>query len=242
MIVHNDPLLYIYFGDERTCLVRDVLMSDCSQEDLWGYEALARVKKMLHLDSLVLLKQMHSTNGFSVCDEKVGELLTNKQEGDFLITKREHTGLGVYTADCLPIIFYDTYNQAVGICHAGWPGSINKIALKMLDLMQEEFETRLDHLRIFFGPCAKVCCYEVTSEFEDHLDPFSYKEQVLVPFKEQLFFDLPLFNRLQLESVGVKKEAFHCRYNLCTICNVSFCSNRRDKESMRRQLTIVALK
>lgn len=242
MIVHNDPLLYIYFGDERTCLQRDIFMSNCSQEELFGYNELAGIKKILHLDSLVLLKQIHSTRGISVSGEKVHELLVHKEEGDFLVTQLEHTGLGVYTADCLPIIFYDTYNRAVGICHAGWPGSVNKIALKTIENMQKEFGTELDHLRIFFGPSAKVCCYAVTAEFKKHLEPFAYRDAVLVPYGDQLFFDLPLFNKLQLEAYGIKKDAFHCRYNLCTICNASFCSNRRDKESMKRQLTVVALK
>ncbi len=242
MIVHNDPLLYIYFGDERTCLERDIFMSDCTQEDLWGYDQLAGVKRILHLESLVLLRQMHSTEGVLVSDERFDELLMHKSEGDFLITQRELTGLGVYTADCLPIVFYDTCNRAVGICHAGWKGSVNKVALKTLEYMQKNFGTELDHLRIFFGPSAKVCCYEVTADFAKHLEPFPFKEQVLSSYDEQTFFDLPLFNKLQLESFGVKKGAFHCRYNLCTICNVSFCSNRRDKESMKRQLTVVALK
>ena len=242
MILHNDPLLYIYFGDERTCLKRELLMSDCSQEELWHHDQCARLKKALHIDSLIFLKQTHSAQGFLVRDDVMEDLLAHKAEGDFLITQRERTGLGVYTADCLPIVFYDTYNRAVGICHAGWPGSINSIALKTVERMQKDFSTDLDHVRIFFGPSAKVCCYEVSPEFESNLDPFDYKEKVLHRYGEQIFFDLPLFNKLQLVEFGVKKEAFHCTYNLCTICNASFCSNRRDKESMKRQLTVVALK
>lgn len=242
MIVHNDPLLYIYFGDERTCLERDILMSNCSQNELWAYGQLACVKKILHLDSLVLLKQTHSNRGIFVSDEKVCELLAVKQEGDFLTTRLEHMGLGVYTADCLPIIFYDTYNRAVGICHAGWSGSVNQVALKTVQSMQHDFGTDLNHLRIFFGPSAKVCCYEVTAEFVTHLAPFDYQEEVMSTYQERLFFDLPLFNKLQLEAYGVKKESFHCRYNICTICNASFCSSRRDKGSSERQLTVVALK
>ncbi len=242
MIVHNDPLLYIYFGDERTCMQRDLFMSNCSQQDLWSHAPLAGLKKILHLESLVLLKQIHGTQGFVVSEERVTSLLEKKEEGDFLITQREHTGLGVYTADCLPIIFYDTCNRAVGICHAGWRGSVDQVALKTLERMQHHFGTDLDHLRIFFGPSAKVCCYEVTPEFEKNLEYIAYKDQVLVAHGEQLFFNLPLFNKLQLESFGVKKEAFHCRYNLCTICNVSFCSSRRNGQNMQRQLTVVALK
>lgn len=242
MILHNDPLLSIYFGDERTCLQRDILMSNCSQDEMWKHEQLARIKKTLNIDSLVLLKQTHSSQGVLVGKNFISELLQNKAEGDYLITKEQRVGLGVYTADCLPIIFYDTYNRAVGICHAGWPGSVNYIALRTLERMQQDFNTALDHVRIFFGPSAKLCCYEVSQDFLKHLEPFEYKDQVIHSSGNQLFFDLPLFNKLQLLEAGVIKEAFHLNYNLCTICNASFCSNRRDKEIMKRQLTVVALK
>lgn len=242
MILHNDPLLYIYFGDERTCLERDIFMSDCSQEEMWHYQQLAGVKKILHLESLVLLRQTHSTVGVAVSDEKIDELLVTKQEGDYLTTQLEHTGLGVYTADCLPIIFYDTYNRAIGICHAGWVGSVNKIAVKTLQSMEETYGTDLNHVRIFFGPSAKPCCYQVGPEFEQHLEEYEFNDQLLSSYNEKLFFDLPLFNKLLLESYGMQKEAFHCKYNICTICNTSFCSSRRNKTSLNRQLTVVALK
>ncbi len=242
MILHSDPFLSISFGDARTCFKREFLMSNCSQNDLWAHEELARLKKVMHLKSLVLLRQTHSFAGVTVCDERMENLLIEKPEGDFLVTQLEHTGLAIYTADCLPIIFYDTYNRAIGICHAGWPGSINKIVIKTLENMQKNYGTELDHLRIFFGPSAKACCYVVTEEFRTKLEPFYFQDEVLVERADQLFFDLPLFNKLQLEDYGVRKEAFRFGYNLCTICDDSFCSVRRDKESMQRQLTVVALK
>ncbi len=239
MIIHNDPLLTIYFGDIRACFQRDFLMNDCSQEELWSHESMQRLKKIMKLDSLVMLKQKHSMKGVCVVPERMDELLSSKPEGDFLISQMEHTGLAVYTADCLPIVFFDTCNRVAGICHAGWVGSIGGVAIKTIESMQKEYGTDLNHVRIFFGPSAKRCCYEVTEEFEGYLKG---NEQVLIRNGEKLFFDLPLYNRLLLEEYGLKKEAFHGNYNVCTICNLSFCSNRREKELMRRQLAVVALK
>jgi copper oxidase (laccase) domain-containing protein len=53
---------------------------------------------------------------------------------------------------------------------------------------------------------------------------------------------LPLYNQLKLEKVGVNKKAIHLKYNLCTICDNSFCSHRREPIEAKRQITIVALK
>ncbi len=241
MIVHNDPLLYIYFGDARSACDRGFLMSDADQEALWSKETLARLKKMLHLEELVLLKQVHGTQGFAVSDERIADLLTAKQEGDYLVTQLPLAGLAVYTADCLPIVFYDTYNRAIGICHAGWIGSVASVAVATLKLMEETYGTELQHLRIFFGPSARACCYEVTEEFEERIEPH-FQSQVMSPHLDKLYFDLPLYNKLKLEAYGVPREAFHCQYNICTICHEGFCSNRRDRESLQRQLTVVALK
>lgn len=241
MIIHNDPLLSIYFGDARTACDRSFLMSDIDQNALCAQESIAQLKKMLRLDELVLLKQIHSTKGIAVSDEKITEILASKSEGDYLVTQRPSTGLGVYTADCLPIIFYDTCNRAVGIAHAGWVGSVAHVAIETLKLMQETYGTELEYVRIFFGPSARACCYQVTEEFRQHIEP-QFQEHVLIPHFEELYFDLPLYNKLKLEAYGVQKESFHCQYNICTICHESFCSNRRDRESLLRQLTVVALK
>ncbi len=237
MILHNDPLLSIYFGDARTGLHKDFLMEGHSQDELWKDDKLFSVKKLLRLESLVLLKQLHSAYGVTV-----RQTLPIHAEGDYLITNQILTGLGVYTADCLPIIFYDTVNRAVGICHSGWVGTMQSVAVSTLKKMQLEFGTDLDHVRIFFGPSAKLCCYEVGQEFEKNLKNVSFKEAVLVPKGNKLFFDLPLCNKLQLIEYGVKREAFHGNYNICTICNPSYCSSRRSNGSNERQLTIVALK
>ena len=238
MVLHNDPLLSIYFGDARSGLDRDFLMNDHSQNDLWRQEKLLSVKKLLRLTSLVLLKQIHSADGIAILDK---EPLV-KPEGDFLVTQKVLTGLGVYTADCLPIVFYDTVNRAVGICHAGWVGTVNGVAVCTLKRMQEEFGTDLDHVRIFFGPSAKLCCYVVGEDFKKNLEGSSLQDKVLVSKGDELFFDLPLCNKLQLVEYGVRRESFNEKYNGCTICNPSYCSSRRSKGSKERQLTIVTLK
>lgn len=242
MILHSDPLLSIYFGDARTGLQRDVCTQDCAQEDLWKNSSLNRIKKLMHLEKLLFLRQTHSDIGVVVSPEKAAALIGHKEEGDYLITQLGHIGLGVYTADCLPIVFYDSLSHASGICHAGWVGSVSNIAIKTLQAMEKEFGTKLEYIRIFFGPSARGCCYKVTPDFESNLKGFDFTDQVLFYRGEELFFDLPLFNRLRLEAYGIKKESFHCKYNICTICHDSFCSHRRQGALAARQLTVVALK
>lgn len=239
MILHSSPLVNICFGDSRDSIDPQEYNSKSSYK--W-INAFSGAKKFLKFDDIVVLKQVHSDNGQLVTQDNLTDLKLMQNEGDYIVTNLKNIGLAVLTADCLPIVFYDSYSNAIGICHAGWRGSFQEIAKATVIRMQEEFGTQLDRLSIFFGPSAKICCYKVDNKFKDNLKKFDYYKNTIIENNGNIFFNLPLFNQLQLQDMGIKKEAFHCKYSLCTICNGSFCSYRRDKEKSKRQVTIVALK
>ena len=58
--------------------------------------------------------------------------LTEKQllSGDGLITATPGLLLAIQTADCLPVILVDTQRHAVGVFHAGWRGTVQRIVEK----------------------------------------------------------------------------------------------------------------
>src|SRR6202021_3065113 len=107
------------------------------------------------------------------------------------------------TADCLPLIFYDTYNEVCAIVHAGWRGSVQGIAVKALQRLQNTFNTQRENLRIFLGPCAGMCCYSVGQDLIDEVKKFSFWQNVIEEREEKIFFDLAQFN-IQL----FKQEGF----------------------------------
>ena len=44
--------------------------------------------------------------------------------------------MGILTADCAPILFYDPINMIVGACHAGWKGALTGIIENTLIKME----------------------------------------------------------------------------------------------------------
>jgi len=44
-----------------------------------------------------------------------------------------------------------------------------------------------------------------------------------------------------LEKIGIDKKSIDLSYNFCTICNIEYCSYRREKEKSGRQMTIITL-
>lgn len=240
MLVHNNPLFSIYFGD-----IADNIrptQDDCPRgTDLLALDPYKKLTKLLHIEHLIFLRQMHTTTGMVITSKhEIGAFV---HMGDYLVTNQRQYGLGVMTADCLPIVFYDHMRHIAAIAHAGWKGSINRIAPQVVHVMQEMFDTQIDQLRIFFGPSAKSCCYYVGTEFYEHVSAFSFGQQVLYKHNHnKITFDLPLFNRLQLEEIGIAKEALNINYNICTICDPNYWSHRSDTRRDGRQMTVIALK
>lgn len=238
MILHKTPLFLIYFGDAKDELRPGAYLPDATKPIL-AQEPFAKLRKLMRLQELHFLHQVHGVAGVAVAAANTPPPFG--VDGDYLITDRQKVGLGVMTADCLPIIVHDRVHNVVGIAHAGWRGAVADIARVMLERMQQEYQTDLDEVRIFFGPSAKACCYTVGAEFSKNLEAVPDFESVLHEREDGIYFDLPAFNRLQLERLGIKKEAINTDYNICTICHEKYCSYRRQKEIACRQMTVVCL-
>lgn len=236
MVLHNDSAFTIYFGDSQDHCVK----SNYTEISIQEFE---KIKKNLNLENLIFLKQVHGTDGaiFTNKSQLNQNLTIFPQNGDFLITNLKNVGIGVLTADCLPVVFYDSEKKLAAVVHAGWRGAVANINEKVIKNMQEKFETNIENFKIFFGPCAKSCCYQVQEEFAQNPEILKYSKDVILKKNNSLFFDLPKFVKLQLLNLGIKEKQIDTSYNLCTICNSNFHSYRRGKESSGRQATIISL-
>lgn len=60
------------------------------------------------------------------------------QDTDGLVTNVPGVLLTSFYADCVPLYFYDPVQQAVGLAHAGWKGTVAGIAVSMVETMERE--------------------------------------------------------------------------------------------------------
>jgi hypothetical protein len=226
-------------SEQQTSTQKDSLLQESVQ-----HGSLSQTPAQLSLlKSVVLLKQIHSMQGLCVTNDNLISLTTApRHEGDFLCTSLPGIGIGVLTADCLPMAFYDPVNHAAAIVHAGWRGMLDGIGAQTLQSMRDSFGTRPEDLQVFIGPCAKQCCYQVGEDFLQHLKSFSWVDKVIERRENGLFFNLPLCNSLLLQDAGVRSTSISYTYNECTICNFSFCSYRRDAAASCRQLALIVLR
>jgi YfiH family protein len=108
---------------------------------------------------LVLLRQIHS-DVIHLAENAPPAAL----QGDALITSTPGILLAVQTADCVPVLLADTRRRAVAAIHAGWRGTLARIAAKALGRMQMEFGTRAADVVAAIGPAIHRCSYEVGPE------------------------------------------------------------------------------
>ena len=243
MLFYDNSLLAICFGNRENKLYPDEYLNLSKDRNILEKEPFAKLQKLLDIEYLTFLKQTHSTNGLVVTHDHM-TMPSFTHEGDFLITDIPSIGLGIMTADCLPLIINDPVHNVIATVHAGWKGTINNIAITVIKKMQKLFKTNLDNVHLIFGPSAKKCCYQVSENFVSYIrnNTLVNDKKVLHRKNGKLFFDLPGFNQFLLEAAGIKKNAFCLDYNICTICDNQFFSYRRQGEQAGRQMTIAHLK
>ena len=69
---------------------------------------------------IILLNQVHS-NKFHYISKH--SKFNYKFEGDALVTDKKNIPIAVLTADCAPILIYDTNKEMIATIHAGWRGA-----------------------------------------------------------------------------------------------------------------------
>jgi hypothetical protein len=211
---------------------------------------------------LITGKQIHSDIVHCVSDPPDHVLA-----GDGLITRTPGILLAVLTADCLPIIVVDTRLHAVGVFHAGWRGTLKRIAEKGVGEMRRQFGSRPTDLKAAIGPGIRACCYQVGAEIRDKFDgQFSYAKELFRETKEsdevrekypllflsarapghselpqKIFLNLAEANRRQLIEAGVPaKNVFDL--DQCTSCRPDlFFSHRAEKGVTGRMIAAVGL-
>lgn len=199
------------------------------------------IADLIQTKSMVFLRQEHGVQGRLI--ELTDEYSYFFQSvGDYLITQKKNCGLGIVTADCLPIILYDPLTHTASIIHAGWKGLVSEIFQMTLQDMMDKIGVLPKNLQIYLGPAARPCCYEVQQDFIDQFAQYrQYFDDFFTKRDDKTYFDSRAFVLVIARNLGIEHEKIYTRYNVCTICDQSFCSYRREKEKARRQITIICL-
>lgn len=198
-----------------------------------GINNLNNLKNWFPVKEVTYLNQIHSDKIF-IADN-------NSYCGDALITNEVDRAIGVFTADCVPIILIDHEHNAIATIHSGWKGTVNNIATKTIKEMIKTYNTDVSKLKVLIGPHIRKCCFEVGEEIIElfNKNKLFTKDMVI----NNRYIDLEGYILSCLKSEGVNSENI-ILVNLCTYCNskLKMHSYRRDKLSYGRMFSFAFIK
>ena len=110
---------------------------------------------------LITLNQKHTNQ---VIHFDSGKSVKNKLTGDAIVSEVKNIGIGILTADCAPIFFYDRKKKIIGCAHAGWKGALNGVIRNTVKKFNELNSNNNDLIAVV-GPCINKKNYEVKTDF-----------------------------------------------------------------------------
>jgi YfiH family protein len=175
--------------------------------------------------------------------EKGGEVIG---ETDGLCTRVPGVGLMLLGADCPLILVYDPVALAVGVAHAGWRGTVERICEKLVATMVERLGCRRDEMIAGIGPGISRSYYEVGVEVAHKVTrQLPDASEILHPSsteKDRWHLDLIQANRHQLIRAGLRpeniEESGYCTYR----DHEQFFSYRREGKRAGRWGLLAGLK
>ena len=159
-------------------------------------------------DRLLMPHQVHLTKTARI-DEALLSLSEEKRrealEGyDALMTDLRGVCIGVSTADCIPILLYDEAHHAICAIHAGWRGTVARIAEKALAEMKATYGTHPCDLKAQIGPGIHLDSFEVGDEVYEAFAQAGFDMTAISIKKEKWHIDLPECNHQQLIAAGLE--------------------------------------
>jgi YfiH family protein len=209
---------------------------------------------------LITLRQIHSD---VIC--RVDSVPDEPLTGDGLITATPDLLLAIQTADCLPVILVDVKRRAIGVFHAGWRGTVQRIVEKGVGEMHRHFGSRPREMKAAIGPGIQGCCYEVGEEVRIKFESqFEYAAKLFREVKEsdpvrdkypllfltarapghsdlpkKIFLDLVEANRRQLLAAGLPAKSIDAS-PFCTNCRPDLLFSYRAAKGKTGRMMAVA--
>ncbi|HZW35567.1 MAG TPA: laccase domain-containing protein, partial [Candidatus Deferrimicrobiaceae bacterium] len=116
------------------------------------------------------LRQVHSAVALEMEETDADVPGRRWREGDALWTASPGTGVGVRTADCVPVLLAHPRLPVCAAIHAGWRGMAAGVIEETVRCIAARAGfAAVEGLAAAAGPCARGCCYEVGEEVAESL-------------------------------------------------------------------------
>lgn len=197
------------------------------------------------LENWVVAEQVHSNEIAHITRNEQGLGATSHDNAiagkDGIYTDEKGIMLAALYADCVPLFFYSSDAQRVGIAHAGWKGTTKDIAGEMIQIWQKDGISPQDIVTAI-GPSIGKCCYEVDDKVIDSVKQVVGASENFYTQNDngKYQLDLKAVNKRLFVKAGIKEENIFVS-NYCTSCSDLFFSHRSDKGKTGRMMGYIGL-
>jgi polyphenol oxidase len=197
-----------------------------------------RIMEVLNLpkDNIFDVWQVHSTKVVVTENPRLHD--QNYIQADAILCNTPGVSLLMRFADCVPILLFDPVHHVIGIVHAGWIGSLQKIAKRTIKRMEEVFGTHPQTVIAGIGPSISVEQYPVGTEVIKQTKksfPLDW-EKLLITKASKDYLDLWKTNELVLQESGV----INIEHSLiCTASNIGAWFSHRGERGITGRFGIV---
>ena len=179
---------------------------------------------------LLMPHQVHQTKIVKI-DERLLELddtarLEALEDMDAIMTDVPGVCIGVSTADCIPLLLFDKRRHVVCAVHAGWRGTVQRIAEKAVTALTTCYGSQPSDIVVQIGPGISLANFEVGDEVYEAFHHADFPMEHIArryptsnannnhTAETRWHIDLPMCNRLQLLAAGLPE----CNIDMLHVC------------------------
>ena len=203
--------------------------------------ALKKIDSEANPREIVKTQLCHSSNVVLVDDDFLKkspqEKIDSTLNTDGLITKEKEVPLCVTGADCSPVSIFDPENEAIGIFHSGWKGTVEGISVNGIKMMKDSFGSNPKNLVVSIGPSIDGNNYEVDNKvLLEFKKAFSEDEisKIFTPSNEEgkYLLDVVKAIKIQLINAGVLERSIQIS-DIKTTKDGEYFSSARQSEGVQ---------
>lgn len=171
----------------------------------------------------ILARQIHGTDTALISKKQTNSFFP---KADSLITNSAGVCLGIRTADCVPLIIYDSSKNVLALVHAGWKGTLENIAAKTVKRIITGYKCKVKDIFVGIGPSIDAKDYLVKADVANRFVKNGYGLFLGRLPQAQWRLNLKGVNVHQLISVGINEDRIETSA-ISTFKSKNFYSRRR---------------
>ena len=190
------------------------------------------------LKDFVCANQTHSANVHKVTRSDIGLGALQNETAipnvDALYTDEPGIVLCSFTADCVPVIFYNEVNGIIGVIHSGWQGTVKEITPKVFEHLAQNEQSNPADWHVQIGMALSQEKFEVDEDVYVKFKALGYADDYMYfnEMTDKYHIDNQLTVKRQCERAGIPSDQISID-STCTFSSEEGFSYRQDRQAGR---------